>query len=179
MMADESIKAGLGVQQKAKRVIEALHADGMLVGQAANRPAPPRPLDDGAGEFFQMFIAAGNNPSAVEVEHARGSRNDLNQLFKGVMHANPGGWAYSEGWSALIACYARVMDADTRLREMATIRTRLTALEQKTGLALLDLDSDGVRASVGGLGGALMLVGVAGLLLRRRKAARSGDAAED
>lgn len=178
-MADESIKAGLGVQQEAKRVIEALHGDGMLVGQATNRPPPPLPLEDGAGEFFQMFIAAGNNPSAVEVEHARGCRNDLNQLYKGVMHANPGGWAYSQGWSALIACYARVMDADTRLREMATIRTRLAAVEQETGLALLDLDGRGVRASVGGLGGALMLVGVAGLLLRRRKAAGPGDATDD
>ncbi|HJM61449.1 MAG TPA: hydroxylamine reductase, partial [Alphaproteobacteria bacterium] len=95
--------------------------------------------------------------------------NDLNQLYKGAMHANPGGWAYSEGWSPLVGCYARVMDADTRLREMASIRARLAAVEQKTGLAMLDLDSDFERASVGSLGGALMLVGVTGLLLRRRR----------
>jgi hydroxylamine dehydrogenase len=168
-MADNAIKAGLEVQQDAKRALEALHAEGLLVGQDSNRPAPPEPVEDGAGEPFQMFIASGNNPSAIEFEHASGCRNSLNQLYKGVMHTNPGGWAYSEGWSPLVGCYARIMDAGTRMREMDSIRSRLAAVEESTGLAMFDLDSDLERASVGSLGGALMLVGVTGLLLRRRK----------
>ena len=61
------------------------------------------------------------------------------------------------------------LNESTRLREMASIRTRLAAVEAKAGFAGLDMDSAVTRASVGGLGGALMLVGVAGLLLRRRK----------
>jgi len=40
---------------------------------------------------------------------------------------------------------------------------------------MLDLDSDLERASVGSLGGALMLVGVTGLLLRRRKSDPDDD----
>ena len=168
-MADDAVKAGLSVQQKTKQVIEKLYTDHMLVGQDVNRPAPPEPLEDGAGEFFQMFIADGNNPSAVEVEHARGCRNDLNQLYKAVMHANPGGWAYSEGWSSLVECYARVMDADTQLREIAEIKAKLLEIEKKTKFSFLDMDSNVQRASVGGIGGTLMLVGIAGLISRRRK----------
>jgi len=177
-MADDAVEAGLSVQQKTKHVIETLYADHMLVGQDVNRPAPPEPLEDGAGEFFQMFIADGNNPSAVEVEHARGCRNDLNQLYKAVMHVSPGGWAYSEGWSSLVECYARVMDSDTRSREIGEIKARLAAIEQKSEFSLLDIDSNVQRASIGGLGGALMLVGMVGLMLPRRRF-DSDDAGDD
>jgi len=177
-MADDGIKAGLSVQQKAIHVIEKLHTDHLLVGQDKKRPLPPKPLEDGVGEFFQMFIADGNNPSAVEVEHARGCRNDLNQLYKAVMHASPGGWAYSEGWSSLVECYARVMDADTRSREIADIKTKLANLEENAEFSLLDINSNVQRASIGGLGGSLMLIGMAGLLFSRRKTGTSVSGAD-
>jgi hydroxylamine dehydrogenase len=169
-LVDNGTKSGLEVQQQAKRVLDKLYEDGLLVGQKSNRPAPPLPAEDGAGEFFQMFIAAGNNPTAVEVEYARACRNDLNKLFKGLAHANPGGWAYSEGWSPLVACYARIMDADTQLREMAEIRVKLARIDDGTRFGLLDLDSDLGKASIGGLGGVMVLVGGLGLARRRRKA---------
>ena len=65
-MADDAIIAGLSVQQKAQKIVGQLHADLMLVGQGTNRSMPPEPVEDGPGEFFQMFIADGTNPSAVE-----------------------------------------------------------------------------------------------------------------
>ena len=176
-MADDAVIAGLGIQQKAESVIDSLHADMMLVGQSTNRPMPPEPLSDGAGEFFQMFIADGNNPSAVEVEHARGCRNDLNQLYKGVMHASPGGWAYTQGWSGLVECYARVMDSDTQLREMADLKDRVAAVEESSASSFLRLDENFQKASVSGLGGALMLLGMVGLLYPRRR--RGHDIHED
>ena len=168
-MADDAIIAGLSVQQKAQKIVGQLHADLMLVGQGTNRSMPPEPVEDGAGEFFQMFIADGNNPSAVEVEHTRGCRNDLNQLYKAVMHASPGGWAYSQGWTGLVDCYARIMDANTQLREISEIKTKLAEVVKKTELSFLEIDSNFERASIGGVGGALMLVGLVGLLSRRRK----------
>ena len=168
-MADDAVIAGLGMQQKAHSIVESLHADTMLVGQETNRPTPPEPLSDGAGAFFQMFIANGNNPSAVEIEHARDCRTDLNQLYKGVMHASPGGWAYTQGWGGLVDCYARVMDADTQLREMAELKERLSVVERSASSSLLNLDEGVQKASVSGLGGALMLMGMAGLLLPRRR----------
>ncbi len=177
-MADDGIIAGLSIQQKAQGVVEKLHSDLMLVGQASNRTAPPDPVIDGSGEFFQMFIADGNNPTTVEIEHARGCRNDLNKLYKAVMHANPGGWAYSEGWTGLVECYARIMDENTQLREIAEIKQKLAQILEKTDLSLLEIDSAVERASIGGLGGALMLVGMAGLFSRRRKMKNSDEGAE-
>ena len=50
----------------AKKVVEKLHKDGLLVGQKNNRPMPPKPEKDAAGGFFQLFWAKGNNPSHVE-----------------------------------------------------------------------------------------------------------------
>ena len=85
------------------------------------------------------------------------------------MHASPGGWAYSQGWTGLVECYARVMDANTQLREISEIKTKLAEVVKKTELSFLDIDTKWERASIGGLGGALMLVGMVGLLSRRRK----------
>tara|TARA_B100000029_G_C17567986_1_gene955663 strand:- start:1506 stop:2333 length:828 start_codon:yes stop_codon:yes gene_type:complete len=168
-MADDAVIAGLDLQQKAHSIVESLHADTLLVGQEAKRPNPPEPLSDDAGAFFQMFIAEGNNPTAVEMEHARDCRTDLNQLYKGVMHASPGGWAYTQGWGGLVDCYARVMDADTQLRQFADLKARLSVVEESASSSLLNLDEGVKKASVSGLGGALMLMGMAGLLLPRRR----------
>jgi hydroxylamine dehydrogenase len=172
-MADDAVVAGLGMQQKAHSLIESLHAETMLVGQSSNRPVPPEPLSDGVGEFFQMFIADGNNPSAVEVEYVRGCRNDLNQLYKGVMHASPGGWAYTQGWSGLVDCYARVADANTQLREMAELKERIAAVEESNSSSFLKLDEDIQKASISGLGGVLMLLGMVGLLFPRRRGTKT------
>ena len=45
--------------------------------------------------------------------------HDLIKHYKGIFHANPGGYTYTEGWSALMRDYAEIMDEDTRLRESA------------------------------------------------------------
>ena len=85
------------------------------------------------------------------------------------MHASQGGWAYTQGWGGLVDCYARVMDADTQLREMAELKERLSVVEKSASSSLLNLDEGVQKASVSGLGGALMLMGMAGLLLPRRR----------
>jgi hydroxylamine dehydrogenase len=45
--------------------------------------------------------------------------HDLIKLYKGLFHMNPGGFTYTEGWSALMRDYAEIMDENTRLREKA------------------------------------------------------------
>jgi hydroxylamine dehydrogenase len=169
-MVDNGTTSGLRVRQEAKHVLDKLYQDGLLVGQTSNRPMPPDPETDATGAFFQGFIAKGNNPTAVEIEYARNCQYDLNKLYKGLAHANPGGWAYSEGWSPLVECYARIMDADTQLREMADMRVKLAAIEDRVKLGSLDLDGGIEKAAVAGLGGVMMLVGGLGLARRRRAA---------
>ncbi|WP_148205258.1 multiheme c-type cytochrome [Candidatus Methylacidiphilum infernorum] len=114
--ADQAIFEGLQVQQEAKKVIEDLYKDGLLVGQKTNRPAPPPPEKDAPGAFFQLFWAKGNNPSHVERVYANMWEHDMIQHYKGVMHANPGGFTYSAGWGVLLERYTEIMDENTRLR---------------------------------------------------------------
>ncbi|KIE58525.1 cytochrome C [Methylacidiphilum kamchatkense Kam1] len=114
--ADQAIFDGLKVQEEAKKVIEALYKDGLLVGQKTNRPVPPPPEKDAPGAFFQLFWAKGNNPSHVERVYANMWEHDMIQHYKGVMHANPGGFTYSAGWSVLLERYTEIMDENTRLR---------------------------------------------------------------
>lgn len=129
--ADEATKQGLAVEQEAKKIVEKLHKDGLLVGQKNNRPMPPAPEKDAAGGFFQLFWAKGNNPSRVERVYADMWEHDLIKLYKGVFHANPGGFTYTEGWSPLVKGYAEIMDEDTRLREQAALSKKVDALGQK------------------------------------------------
>ena len=117
--ADKGTIQGLKVEQEAKSIIKALYKDGLLTGQNTNRPAPPAPEKDDAGGFFQLFWAKGNNPSHVERVYAEMWEHDVIKHYKGIFHANPGGYTYSEGWSALMRDYAEIMDEDTRLREEA------------------------------------------------------------
>ncbi len=117
--ADKGAIQGLKVEQEAKSVIKALYKDGLLTGQNTNRPAPPAPEKDDAGGFFQLFWAKGNNPSRVERIYADMWEHDLIKHYKGIFHANPGGYTYTEGWSSLMRDYAEIMDEDTKLREAA------------------------------------------------------------
>ncbi|MGR8942424.1 MAG: multiheme c-type cytochrome, partial [Gammaproteobacteria bacterium] len=117
--ADKGTIEALAVEQEAKKVVTRLYDDGLLVGQKTNRPNPPAPEKDAPGGFFQLFWAKGNNPSRVERIHADMWEHDLIKHYKGIFHANPGGFTYTEGWSVLMKDYAEIMDEDTRLREGA------------------------------------------------------------
>ncbi len=124
--ADKGTIQGLKVEQEAKTVINNLFKDGLLTGQADNRPAPPKPEKDAAGGFFQLFWAKGNNPSHVERVYADMWEHDVIKHYKGIFHANPGGYTYTEGWSSLMRDYAEIMDEDTRLREAAKNKPAVT-----------------------------------------------------
>ena len=67
----------------------------------------------------------------------------------------------------MVECYARIKDADTQIRAMAEIRAKLAAIDSPTKFGLLDRDGTLSTASIGGLGGILLLVGGLGLLRRR------------
>ena len=175
-MIDNGTKAGLAKTEEVRKVVEKLYADGLLPGQKTNRPLPPAPEKDGPGEFFQLFWAKGNNPTAVEREFVEMWEHDLIKLYKGLAHINPGGFTYSDGWSPLLGRYARIMDEDVKLREMADLKTRLAKLEGKNKKqGFLDLDSPTKQASLGGLGGGLLLAGGLSLLGWNRQRRRSEE----
>jgi hydroxylamine dehydrogenase len=131
--ADKGTIQGLKVEQDAKSIIKALYKDGLLTGQNTNRPSPPAPEKDDAGGFFQLFWAKGNNPSHVERIYADMWEHDLIKHYKGIFHANPGGYTYTEGWSALMRDYAEIMDEDTRLRESARIAKKASVPVKDNG----------------------------------------------
>ncbi|GAB4265841.1 MAG: hypothetical protein Kow0065_16630 [Methylomicrobium sp.] len=170
--ADKGTIQGLAVEQEAKKVIDKLHKDGLLVGQNTNRPAPPAPEKDAAGGFFQLFWAKGNNPSHVERVYADMWEHDVIKHYKGIFHANPGGFTYTEGWSNLMRDYAEIMDEDTRLREAAMA---------KTGAASVNRSSSG--GSNGLLMSALLLIafglGIGYLLLKPTKAKEQTHSEDD
>ncbi|MEY6434189.1 multiheme c-type cytochrome [Thioalkalicoccus limnaeus] len=168
-LMDEGIKQGLIVEQDAKKVIEQLHADGLLPGQESNRPAPPAPEEDAPGGFFQLFWAKGNNPSAVEREYAEMWEQDLIKHYKGLAHVNPGGWTYTDGWSQLLKRTARINDADTQLREMAALKADLADLKAAQTTAWFSLDTPAKQASFGALGMILLGLGVASVASSRRR----------
>lgn len=126
--ADQATKQGLAVEQEAKKVVQALYDEGLLVGQKTNRPKPLLPEEDAPGGFFQLFWAKGNNPSQIERVHADMWEHDLIKHYKGVFHVNPGGFTYTEGWSELLKDYTEIMDEATRLRERAAKNTPLAQL---------------------------------------------------
>ncbi|MDO8941349.1 MAG: multiheme c-type cytochrome [Methylicorpusculum sp.] len=163
--ADKGTIQGLEVEQEAKKVVEKLYKDGLLTGQKTNRPAPPAPEKDAAGGFFQLFWAKGNNPSHVERVYANMWEHDVIKHYKGIFHANPGGFTYTEGWSELLSDYAEIMDEDTRLREAAAAKT--TASEKGTTTAA---SSNGSNSSNNVLMSAILLIvlglGVAYIVLK-------------
>ncbi|MBS1212402.1 MAG: hydroxylamine oxidoreductase [Proteobacteria bacterium] len=163
--ADKGTIAGIKVEQEAKKVIEALHKDGLLTGQKTNRPAPPAPEKDEAGGFFQLFWAKGNNPSHVERVYADMWEHDLIKLYKGLFHGNPGGFTYTEGWSELMRDYAIIMDENTKLREgkgMKSSQAEPVNADRSVLHAFVKDLSD--RYVLGSL-----LVGVGFILIRRRR----------
>ncbi|PKQ11263.1 MAG: hydroxylamine reductase [Alphaproteobacteria bacterium HGW-Alphaproteobacteria-1] len=128
-MIDKGTTQGIGLVQQAEAVVKGLYDDGLLIGQANNRPAPPAPDEDTFGGFFGLFWTEGNNPSAVEYEYAQMWEQEIMRHFKGLAHANPGGFTYTYGWSELIGSLARIKDEDTRLRERAALRAKIEELE--------------------------------------------------
>ncbi|ADE14257.1 Hydroxylamine oxidase [Nitrosococcus halophilus Nc 4] len=171
---DNGIISGLKKQIEAKHIIEGLYEDGLLPGQKTNRPAPPKPEHDAPGEFFQLFIAKDNNPTAVELQYAKMWEQDLLKHYKALAHANPGFWTYTEGWGPLLERYTNIQDANTQLREFAKLKTKVAMMEGDIKAAgILDLDNQVERAVVGGLGGGMVLAGV-GLVAWRRKQQSEG-----
>ena len=168
-LMDKATLQGLAKYQEAHKVVDKLYADKLLPGQTTNRPAPPPPDKDGVAQFFQLFWQKGNNPSSIEYTVTEMGENDLPKLHVGVAHVNPGGWTYTEGWEALGRAYSAIMSEDTKLREMAALQERVVKLEARR-TSLFDLDDDGKKLSLGGLGGGMLLVGSLALAgWRRRK----------
>ena len=91
-MIDKGTTSGIGLVEQARKVMTGLHDDKLLVGQTTNRPAPPRPDKDEAGGFFSFFFSQGNNPTAIDVEFAEMWEQHMMKHFKGLAHANPGGF---------------------------------------------------------------------------------------
>ncbi|ADJ27712.1 multiheme c-type cytochrome [Nitrosococcus watsonii] len=171
---DNGIISGLKKQLEAKQIVEALYEDGLLPGQKTNRPAPPKPEHDAPGEFFQLFIAKGNNPTTVELQYSKMWEQDLLKHYKALAHVNPGFWTYTEGWGPLLERYTNIQDANTQLRAFAKLKSQVAMLEGDIKAAkLLNLDSQVERAVVGGLGGGMVLAGV-GLVAWRRKQKTEG-----
>lgn len=166
---DNGTKQGLAVEQEAKKVVNALYDEGLLVGQKTNRPDPPAPEKDAAGGFYGLFWAKGNNPSAVDRVYTEMWEHDVIKLYKGLAHFNPGNYTYSNGWAPLMGDYAKIMDADTQLREKAALEKRVAKLEGKLKTSFLDFDSDANQAALGGVGGGLLLLGTLGFGLSRRR----------
>jgi hydroxylamine dehydrogenase len=139
--ADKGTISGLKIQDEAKKVLDDLYKDGLLVGQKDNRPLPPSPEEDAPGGFFQLFWSKGNNPSRIERIYADLWEHDLIKLYKGLFHNNPGGFTYTEGWSPLLRDYAEIMDENTRIRE-----AKAAADDTRKGLIAVFL------VAIGGIG---------------------------
>ncbi|MBK7332740.1 MAG: hydroxylamine reductase [Betaproteobacteria bacterium] len=167
-LMDKATLQGLAKYQEAHKVVDKLYADKLLPGQTTNRPAPPPPDKDGVAQFFQLFWQKGNNPSSIEYTVTEMGENDLPKLHVAVAHVNPGGWTYTEGWEALGRAYSTIMSEDTKLREMAALQERVVKLEARR-TSLFDLDDDGKKLSLGGLGGGMLLVGSLALAGWRRR----------
>jgi len=167
-LMDKGTLQGLAKYKEAYAVARKLYDDKLLPGQATNRPSAPAPDKEGFAQFFQLFWAEGNNPASIEYETVAISENILPKLHVNLAHVNPGGWSYTEGWEPMMGAYARIMDEDTKLRDMAALKARLARLEASRA-SLLDIDTNTGRASLGGLGGVLLLGGGVALAGWRRR----------
>lgn len=171
-LMDKATLQGLAKYKEAHKVVEQLYEDGLLPGQKTNRPAPPPPEKDAPVSFFQLFWTKGNNPTSVEFEAMEMGENDLVKLHVAVAHVNPGNWTYTEGWEPMNRAYAKIMQADTQIREMAHIKTRLAELEKPARTSLLNPDSLQKKVSLGGVGGGMLLAGTLTLWGWRRRRGR-------
>ena len=168
-LIDQATLEGVAKYKEAAAVVAKLYEDGLLPGQKTNRPAPPKPKEEGPAQFFQLFWAKGNNPSVPEVKLLEIGENDLAKLHVGVAHVNPGNWTYTEGWEPLLGKYTEIMQADTQLREMAELKAKVAALEGVKKGGLFELDKSWSRASLGGVGGVMLLAGMVLLWGSRRR----------
>ena len=166
-LMDKATLQGVAKYREAHQVVEKLHEDGLLPGQKTNRPPPPAPEKDAPVSFFQLFWTKGNNPTAVEFEAMEMGENDLVKLHVGVAHVNPGNWTYTEGWEPLNRAYSKIMQADTQIREVADLKTRLAEVEARSQSAVFDTESPLKKISLGGLGAGMLVVGSLGLWRRR------------
>lgn len=130
-MTDKGIKAGVEVVEEVRKTVEELYKEGLLVGQKANRPAPPAPEKDEPGGFFGLFFSQGNNPTVVDRIFAEMWEQYIAQHMKALEHVNPGGWTYSAGWTDLIKAKTIINDEATKLRQMQEIEQRLKELEKR------------------------------------------------
>ncbi len=174
-MIDKATLSGLAKYKEAHEVVVKLYEDGLLPGQKTNRPAPPAPEKEGPVQFHQLFWTKGNNPTSVEVEAMEMGENDLVKLHVAVAHGNPGNWTYTEGWESMSRAYAKIMQADTQIREMAALKKTVAELKGIKRGGLLDLDSFQKKASLGGLGGGLVLLGSLALWGGSRRRRKEGD----
>jgi len=168
---DNGIKQGLVYEQAAKKVVTDLYDEGLLVGQKTNRPLPPAPEADAPGGFYGLFWAKGNNPTAIERVYTEMWEHDLIKLYKGLAHFNPGNYTYSNGWAKLMGDYAEIMDMDTTIRETVDLKKRVAALEAQKQSSLFIPDTNLKKASLGGLGSGMLLLGIllAGYHRRRKR----------
>lgn len=172
---DKGVISGIELMLEAKGVVEGLYEDGLLPGQATNRPEPPKPEHDGPGHFFQLFIVNGNNPTTVEATFARMWEQSLLRHYKSLAHMNPNGWTYASGWGDMTLQYTKIQTANTKLRAFANLKSQVAKLESKLKTAsVLDLNGKVEQAAVGGLGGSMVLAGMGFLVAWRRKRQRKG-----
>ncbi len=176
-LIDKATLDGLDKYKEAHEVVVKLHEDGLLPGQKTNRPAPPAPDKDAPVSFFQLFWTKGNNPTSIEVEAMEMGENDLVKLHNATAHVNPGNWTYTEGWESMSRAYAKIMQQDTQIREMAALKDRVARLEgHKVGFLNIEPIHDGGQASMlGGLGGGMVLAGSLGIVGLRRRRKSGGD----
>ena len=107
----------------------------------------------------------------MEYEFAEMWEHHKIKHYKGLAHVNPGGYTYSEGWSQLIKSAVRINDEDTKLRDMAELKSKVDALRppEKRG-DLLNLNTPIQRAMLGGIGGLLLILGLGAYARNRRRA---------
>lgn len=168
-LMDKGTLQGVAKGNEAYKVVEKLYDDKLLPGQLTNRPAPLPPDKDGPHQFFGEFETQGNSPSYVDVLGVHLFENDTSKLHVALAHANPGGTVYTAGWEQLNLTYTRIMDENTKLRDMAALKDRVAKLEANKHVSMLNLDNASKRVSFGGLGGALLLGGIALVGWRRRE----------
>jgi len=131
-MSDSGIKQGIKLVEDTRAVVQKLYDDKLLPGQKTNRPALPEPEKDEPGAFASLFFAKGNQFTVVDRTFAEMWEQHIARYMKGLQHVNPGGWAYSHGWSDLIKDQTIINEYDTTLREKAQLDQRVQKLEAAT-----------------------------------------------
>lgn len=189
-MMDKGIVSGMELVEEVRPVVQALFNEKLMVGQKTNRPAPFAPEKDEAGGFFALFMASGNNPTVVDRTFAEMWEQHIAKHYKGLAHAHPGGFTYSEGWSQLIKSKTIILEENTKLREQAALTKRVAALEARAGAKKTSHGGPAAGAHVasllesfpgsgGGVAAAGGLMALSGVLLLRRSRRREDSSGRD